>query len=135
MKISEMPAGREMDKLIAEKVFGYEVVKFRHSYYDLYLGYFRVPVPEEIEIGNGVDYYYRTKTSFEWNILPYYSTDNLHSTNIIEKWLSEECRSFDLTCEKETKPIWYCNFDSYPFARGETAPLAICRAILEVYTA
>jgi hypothetical protein len=117
-EILNMPAGREMDALIAEKLMGYV---------------------------NGRKCYRYADNSGDWwtTHIPHYSTDIEAAWEVLEKMRADcsgggEPDYIMLNCYKELEPHWYCakiwahHDGDIPEveATAETAPLAICRAAL-----
>lgn len=134
-EILNMPAGREMDVLISDKVFGMRLEKN----YGLAGGYYWV--------GNGVHFGERPANDVEE-----YSTDIAAAWKVVEK-ISEMLLSEKLSAPNGYNYLtlsqlgyktgyaasfdclfndnWYEDITEYKFAaRAETAPLAICRAAL-----
>lgn len=105
MNIDEMPAGREMDCLIAEKVFGWGKDTIKN-----------------VKRNRG---YYNCK------ILELYSTGIADAWVIVRRWVADY-GTFELNCANiNTEINWHCQFGNYPAGDGKTAPLAICRAALK----
>lgn len=109
-EIMHMPAGREMDALIATQVFGHEVKR------DTVLTTF---VPFRVD-------------TVEWSegftTLAHYSTDIEAAWEVIEE-LTRDHYDFDVW--SETDSIWCEIFKGVSAtANAKTAPLAICRAAL-----
>lgn len=123
-EIVNMPAGREMDALVAEKVMGEPKPIYVHP--NLHIEY-----PKESTLGNWRCYnIYEHGDVCEWNPLPF-STDIASAWEVVEK-----------LCNKYHVSIW-TDFTHYGTAlrtlgidelvevtAAPTAPLAICRAAL-----
>ena len=103
-EILNMPAGREMDALIAENVFNVFVHRLNGSAFSVSM----------------------------LNEIPHYSTDISAAWEVVEK-LHKENDIFDVWHEKDTGFDWWCevvnNGDGWN-VNAKTAPLAICRAAL-----
>lgn len=116
--MSELPAGRELDALIASKVMGWlHVGRGITSFADATL----------LPFDHG-----RRDGSTPFEPVPPYSTDIRAAWAVVERvrHLSQES-STRLEHEGE---LWHATFSTLDFlaqASGETAPLAICRAALK----
>lgn len=115
-EILNMPAGREMDALIAENVMGIESVAFNDET--------KCPECESTMRFCGSRSW--CSSCHEWIYSPYkeYSTDISAAWEVVEKLGI----IFQETCIDNDKD-WRCYFDN-ACASAETAPLAICRAAL-----
>lgn len=119
MDIDNMPAGRDMDKLIAEKVFGWD--DFWCNDRQL-MGY---PPCEQVSIMEA-----------ERHPVPYYSTDIAATWEVVEKVASLGCGYMVEDAEEGHICTFFKGFkfprriDEYE-AEADTAPLAICRAALK----
>lgn len=103
-EILNMPAGRELDALIAEKVMG---LKVDYEFDEVLEP--RVPFL--------VDKY------DEWGYLPNYSTDIAAAWQVVER--------FESHCTmNNVHGIWECYLPDFAIGKDKTAPLAICRAAL-----
>lgn len=115
--IDTIPAGREIDALVAEKVFGCEVVE---EFDDVEMNKF-CHIEAHHHEGEGVV-----------PLIPYYSTDIAAAWDVLVK-LYEEGRSPILNT---VHGGWFCCFgrDAYAVIKKDkrAAPLAICRAALKV---
>lgn len=121
MRIDQMPAGREMDSLIAERVMGWTVFYGEHNGYDLL----------DDEIANGYPPDEEPEgVPFE---IPNYSTDIAAAWEVVEKM-----KNYLFVCGRTDDGIWEAYF--FPVnsgigklseAHGDTAPSAICRAALK----
>lgn len=111
-EILNMPAGREMDALIGEYVFGWKKGTF--------------PVYEPMKSKHG-DYIVRP--------IAQYSTDIAVAWEVVE-WIQKNGYSFELTEHADPQgdyilQVWRRDMERDDFiARAETVPLAICRAAL-----
>ena len=123
---SDLPAGRELDALVAEKVMGWTFQTFPEGACPEVRHWHRTsPIPEE--------------RSPEWaasfiGACPRFSTDLAAAWTVVEK-----LRGCDQWPEiGATGRSWYCEFEGEPGVIvegfGDTAPLAICRAALEAVT-
>ncbi len=104
-EILNMPAGREMDKLIAEEVFHLEKTNMDGWYWQ-----------------DGM-----------YDELPYYSIDISDAWKLVEKLCSENGCDVMKVCKRDPELLrgeWSCNFGLGFESFGETAPHAICRAAL-----
>jgi hypothetical protein len=110
MDIDMMPAGREMDALIAKNIFEWTIVKTkRNNWFELQSGLWK---PDD------------GATDF-----PHYSTDIAAAWQVIEKMRGEE--SGMRVYRIESMSYWQFGFRGAPWAEADTAPLAICRAALK----
>jgi hypothetical protein len=126
--VEAMPAGRELDALVAERIFEWQRIPWKHN-------------PEQgILLPPGAEHEANDPHVRWWGRslierVPFYSTDIAAAFEVVEKMHYEE-----FGCE-----IWMPNTDGlryryqakfYPDAgrafvgEGDTAPLAICRAAL-----
>jgi hypothetical protein len=104
-----MPAGRELDALIALQVFRYTL---DYEFVDV-LG-----APCVRELRDQYD---------EWGMLPHYSTEMADAWLVVEQFGIRHSPSIYQIAR------WYCNFlidHKRIEASADTAPLAICRAAL-----
>lgn len=117
MRVDEMPAGREMDALIAEKVMGYTLSGLSLPAYPKYKLF-------DIESGEFSGYVKE---------VPHYSTDIAAAWEVVEKM-----KNYLFVCGRTDDGIWEAYF--FPVnsgigklseAHGDTAPSAICRAALK----
>jgi ABA sandwich protein len=113
-EILNMPAGREMDALIAEKVMGHEVKR---------------DVVMWREGNASLEPY-----SEGFTVLAHYSTDIGAAWEVVEKIQTGELRLHE---HKLLRTYYLAEFHepggSTFMVRAETAPLAICRAALLFY--
>lgn len=130
MKIEEMPAGREMDALVAEKVMGLTVVP------DLISGSgFRAtdmsrPSAFQPELEPPMPL-------FEANPIKPYSTDIAAAWEVVEK-IRLNATLDHIEERHEAEGVWVVQFCAktsnepwwHEHAYGDTVPLAICRAAL-----
>lgn len=121
MRVDEMPAGREMNALIAEKAMGWTVFYGEYKGYELFDDEVAQGYPPKEE-ADGVP--------FE---IPYYSTDIARAWEVVEKM-----KNYLFVCGRTDDGIWEAYF--FPVnsgigklseAHGDTAPSAICRAALK----
>ena len=117
-EILNMPAGREMDALVAEKVMGWS----RGTYHS-----------------DGVDYLRDPEGTSHLNV-PQYSTDIAAAWQVVEK-IRTKYPVIRISTGDLMGKYWQCHMadawrevshedDSDWFANAPTAPLAICRAAL-----
>lgn len=110
-EIMNIPAGRDMDKLIAEKIMALTGIRWSTSY------------PTDWIYSNGE---YVVGKNLGWDALPRYSTDISAAWEVVEKlrhrglfqinvWHNDMCQ---------------VNLSNCDAVVSETAPLAICRAAL-----
>ena len=106
--IDTMPAGREMDALVAEKVMGWADINSNAAL-----------------VGGLCD------DKRNWKPLPFYSTDIAAAWEVVEKIKGNygNCRFITEWVPKAKQ--WSCGGDGYDCGWGKTAPLAICRAALK----
>ena len=123
MDIDNLPAGRELDALIAEKVFGSPkpTVAFDNVH---------------ICSPDGVWAWIATKadgSDFDWRPLLPYSRDIAAAWEVVEKM-----RNYCFTIGNLPSGYWNASFhgtvDVVGSDTAETAPLAICRAALKAVT-
>lgn len=103
-----IPAGRELDALVAEKVMGFEVTNYEPI--GIRKGGWILPIPN-----------YSTEIKDAWEVV--------EKLNLFEKYLLAKsdvnwCIGGDFSRE--------LSFEEQAIASGNTAPLAICRAALKV---
>ena len=117
----EMPAGREMDALIAEKIMGYTLSELSLPAYPKYKLF-------DIESGEFSGYVKE---------VPHYSTDIAASWEVTEKITDQKHWAFKLrrlpgkdymACFIRLTKTGRDDFESKP---SKTAPFAICRAALK----
>jgi hypothetical protein len=116
--ILNMPAGYELNKLIAENVLGMRLEKN----YGLAGGYYWVG--NGFHFGDLLDRY-----------LPDYSGELAPAFSVVEKLCNENGCDLVKVCKRDPELLrgeWSCNFGIGHEAFGETVPLAICRAALLV---
>ena len=140
MNIDEMPAGRELDALIAEKVFGQSVKWFTYDGIDDELQ--SEPWEQDWDGTNANPRECDKSDNGAFPNCESYSTDIAAAWQVVEKFRTginghaAACMEFELTDEIRM-PDYYCRFygiDFKPreyFAFADTAPLAICRAALK----
>jgi len=123
MDIRNMPAGREMDALVAEHVMGFRREKTPPDCNGEYGG-------EDILVPPNIDHdtwHYPPKGRISLTFfVPQYSTDIATAWAVLEKFRYYEIKSYphmNVIAEVLNEKEW-CK------ATGETAPLAICRAAL-----
>lgn len=127
-EILKMPAGREMDALIAEKVMGWKKIGKIHP--DLKCDL----------IGENPHYFYPPDGEFDkWmDLVPHYSTDANDMLLVSDNLKS---RGFNARIEIQSGAhvtIWKTDMTEYgpePInAKADSIPLAICRAALLAVT-
>lgn len=134
VKIDKMQAGREMDKLIGEKLFGYWI-----DHYDKdYVGenYYMLMDGAGDSIVSGWDDGKRESEEEAWNDCPKFSTDILAAWEVMER-ITEKHWKFKLRrLPGKDYMAYFQNLLRFPIecesAPSGTAPLAICRAALKV---
>jgi len=114
MRIDEMPAGREMDALVAEKVMGFEIPANLRNSVNWGGG------PPILVDGKSLD-------------IPHYSTDLTDAWEVVEKM-----GNYLFACGRNDNGMWEACFFSVNSGigklsegHGDTAPSAICRAALK----
>ena len=117
-EIDQMPAGRDMDRAIAEHVFGMDPLNARQGH--------RKDGDIEYSWGYPVGH----------DIAPFYSTNIAHAWRIVEQGRRLYSPWFDLgTADKhDGRGVrWGASFDRsrYAWSEGETPELALCRAALK----
>lgn len=132
MRIDEMPAGRECDALVAEKVMGYTLSELSLPAYPKYKLF-------DIESGEFSGYVKE---------VPHYSTDIAASWEVAGRLTKIQCGddfyAFEITKKhygwwvRVKHPLWMGihnelgkNYEMYQ-AHADAAPLAICRCALKV---
>lgn len=108
-EIDKMPAGREMDAAIAEKVMGFRVMR------DEQHGHILCNDPDQIEIGGHVKPY-STDIGSAWKVVEKMKPFRLWLIDLEDYWQASSLNPDDGNGLK---------------ANAETAPLAICRAALK----
>jgi hypothetical protein len=111
-EILNIPAGREMDKLIAERITKLKGIKWS-SYCP-------------------IDWIYHHAGGLGWSVIPFYSTNISAAWQVVEKlnekWSVRVISYYQSDCLAN---IWDVkNFDKSYMARADTVPLALCRAAL-----
>jgi len=136
VSIDEMPAGRELDALVAEKVMGWCITAWNDGE-----PWGNREVFPPFEPINGIPADCDCISHSEAGEPPHYSTDIAAAWEVIEKAFRS---GFGLTyLEYLEPPQWHCNSglpcDEFGCdelcATANTAPLAICRATLKTVNA
>lgn len=111
MTIDDMPAGPEMDRLVAEKVMGWHARGFDGKRHDWYDGH---------DFIRGWSY---------WNP----STNIAHAWEVVVERMRDHSRFFNVCQRLEVCWCEVVDYEGMPLDRtkAETAPLAICRAALK----
>ena len=110
-----MHAGRELDAVIAARVFGYTL---DYEFADMEMP----PAPHVKELRDGYD---------EWGVLPYYSTDIGDAWAVVEHFRAFELRTYTKNIHKIYCLLWGEGLTPPTgSAIADTAPLAICLAAL-----
>lgn len=125
-EIMNMPAGREIDDLMATKVLG-----FRKEISSTMIGYGGKPVYQYCE---GI------LVRYKGVFLPHYSHDIEAAWEVVKNIVGNKgfkLDQFDLSYihDGENTFAWVCTFDNHggsleDMTDADTAPLAICRAAL-----
>lgn len=132
--IDTMPAGREMDALVAEAMGWKRSKRTHHEYWEGRFEFLTSPDGHQIyrveNVGDWVgnthesEIYFREKCS--------YSTSIAAAWEVAEK-LANEAYAMYLYCGGAAS--WHCNFgqswEGTLTGHADTAPLAICRAALK----
>lgn len=135
MTIDTLPAGRELDRLVAEKVFGYRwyaLPEYRHREFVGYRRYLMHPIDQQAIIPTAHRPLQDDDLPPEepWDVLPY-STSIEAAWQVVEKLRAhKECRCVEISGGDH----WHCLFRGFGFrANGsaDTMELAICRAALK----
>ncbi len=127
--IDEMPAGRELDALVSEKVMGWVWIAFEIAHTTDVV---RRPYPGDswdVQHGRRADF--TEPIAYGWDSnLPHYSTDIAAAWRVVDRRKGEY--TFILSYNQHEHTWWVC-FDpvNHYEARADTAPLAICRAALK----
>jgi len=130
--VDEMPAGREMDSLVACDIFGWtRLGEFPNEQVKSY-DWGAPPKPSKDAI----------QGSSSLHIVPYYSTDIWAAFQVVDELL-DGTRTFALECWSLKNDHWQVMFkgkldeeaaryEQLVWAYAKTRPLAICRAALKV---
>lgn len=118
-EIRAMPAGIEMDAVIAVKIMGFPIIELENS---------PCPYCGDDDMWHGRNRSRCTDCN-RWIYSPYKN----YSDDIADAW-----EVLEVLGEKEAAlsyrgVFWFCNFgnqDNYEYSQAETAPLAISRAAL-----
>jgi hypothetical protein len=129
-QISNMPAGREMDALIAERVMGMQWYSWTDEAMGGIIRGLRFPDRFSYAV---LEFYERT--TIEYPALEPYSTDVKAAWGVVEKMTP--LYRFGLA-QVESGRFWFAQFENIEHfgeweafeSEDETAPLAICRAAL-----
>ena len=127
MNVDQMPAGRETDLLVMEKVMG------------------RIPCDEWIPVSHPETGWLkncRCQACYPADDPAYYSTDTAAAFQVVDNLL-DGTRTFSLACWSLENDHWQAIFtgklnmeatryEQFDDAFAETRPLAICRAALKV---
>jgi hypothetical protein len=119
-EIEKMEAGREMDALIAVKIFGYRCYKTKNPF-----DYFKKDdkIYDMVETG--------TKDGFtSVENLAEYSSSITAAWLVVEKLHSTPEEYFELYYDGNNHEAWMAHVRYGNTSTGITAPLAICRAAL-----
>jgi hypothetical protein len=141
-EILNMPAGREMDALVAEKVMGLNVSWWSIHHVSDYEGDgpFRslhsadeIMLPDQDGDMPVLQTFTRGDNYVMWNVTPFYSTDIAAALQVVEK-LTENFY-IDIGIDSSGTQVQLDRFNGEDWTFGEsieapTAPLAICRAAL-----
>lgn len=136
-QIDTMPAGAEVNALVAERVMGWQGVHIQHDLLGYVTGVYGYPPCPPVRVPS--DEPYKTKIS---TISPYSAAVPSYSTAIAAAWLvveklrdSDQLESIALGNWEDSRwTKWVVTlrcFADDQDGRGETAPLAICRAALK----
>lgn len=137
-EMDNMPAGREMDALVAEKVMGWKwfigVANLGAGPKYRYLDEPNVWNPPRVEWDGKTEMAARGLYDDESH-LPCYSTAISHAWQVVEKLLADDIQ-LNLAHDGDTWTVgekyWNGEWDNPAY--GETAPLAIARAALKAVT-
>ena len=123
MNYDEMPTGRELDALVAEKVMGLERREWKP--YAAPEGWF----PKDAPSCNWRDENdrFHDPEGYESH-LPLYSFDIAAAWEVVGSSACEYGHKFSLEYEHD---VWYACVSGMYEAQADTAPLAICRAALK----
>lgn len=127
MNIDDMPAGREMDALVAEKVMAWTSVRTGKKY----------------DASDFDDLYGQSLGGFDWRCpVPGYSTDIAAAWKVVE-YLRKRKEPYGAQLDhieerNQSEGIWVVQFCAkyneawwHAHAYADTVPLAICRAALK----
>jgi len=135
--IDSMPAGRELDALVAERIFGWKRIAEGSVSIDVQSG-------ETVLLNDlfvSPDDYERVKVVGSALVapmnLPDFSTDISAAWGVVEKVIRLVNRGFELSVTNHYPDIYPdiygvdVRFDGHDMVNGNTIPLAICRAALK----
>lgn len=110
MQTTEVAAGRELDTLIAERVFALTVVEDPVNYRGVQIA----------------------RAGREGSDLPHYSTDHAAAWQVVEQM---QAQGWNFACDDMGGLPWWVEFSQAGYRRGgqntaSTLPLAVCRAAL-----
>lgn len=136
MQVDNMPAGREMDILIAEKVMEIDTDGYWITTVDANTSNCGTISLEWLKNNPTFDINRIDKDGWEYEG-PQYSTDMSPAWEVAEKlklaviprhpgWACAHCRAV-----VDGGPTWIGVADEHGWTKAETAPLAICRAALK----
>ena len=118
-EILNMPAGEEIDKLVAEKVMGWHIVEIRDGGRNQFVdsdGHYQ-------HIVSRYDYY---EDGEDFNTICWHPSESiLWAWEVVEK-LKEYSLWIDLNASPDGYQVGFADY----FVFAESAPLAICRAAL-----
>ena len=121
-----MPAGREMDALVAERVMGCKPEPWLDFHgYKSYRCTCLLSYPHNSQTGPMADLDLKS-----------YSNDIAAAWDVVEKLTTEKQFWFGLRFHNDdefqlSSHIWEATFQDFGRGFGETAPLAVCRAALK----
>ena len=118
MNIDELPAGRELDALVAERVMGWHITDA-----------IKKPGQDDYGVAPG-------QVGVLWVVrVPDYSTDIAAAWQVVERLIKLDAFvSLDYDFQNVDSEKWSVTFitrKAIDCESGETAPLAICRAALK----
>jgi hypothetical protein len=119
MLVDDMPAGREMDTLMAEKVVGWTVITI-------------IGFNDEDSLWLSRDGQHLFLSDFGMPLLlPRYSTDIAAVWEVVEKIDNGRRDRYPTIWHDKSSDLWVCEFGTIQGRWSETIPLAICTAALK----
>ena len=133
MNTDDLPAGRELDALVAEKVMGWRITAWNDGE-----PWGNREVFPPFEPINGIPADCDCISHSEAGEPPHYSTDIAAAWEVVEKLWDEDFHVQFQLVHQVTAGKWRVEFPTrkvphhnYVFAHADTASLAICRAALK----
>jgi hypothetical protein len=135
MDIDNLQAGRELDALVAEKVMGWDVLRYDNGTIviverDDKDGIFCNQIDADDTINHAIWWSPSTRINDTWRVVNKFCNDWEWEIGYGEVTGQEAMGWYAMLIPLDTeKDNWLV--ENWPFAYGDTAPLAICRAALK----